>query len=999
MASIKNFGLQGVSSDVQFGKGGNRLVSSAGLFKLVDTSNTAVRLSVANATAATDAVALGQLDAAVASLTANAAQQTAAINDLATSTTANAVAQQTIIDGLTANTIAQQTAIDTLAASTSANAVAQQAAIDAAAAAAAANAVAQQAAIDAVVSNVTTAQGDITALYANASQQGNAIAAFQAATGASTDAIQAEIDAIETAIGLAADGTFVAPTGTNYIDSATSVLSAVTLVDAAVKAAGEAAVANAIAQQAVIDSNTTAINGEIARATTAEAALANSVAAEVTRATDAETALATSIGIETIRAQGAEQTIANSVTAEIARATAAEQTIANAVAAEVTRATGVEAELRTDLDDLSAKVTNLGNVFEYKGTISDTDLTKIVSPGIGDYYKVAAAGTYTGANGFSITVGLGDGLVFNGTDFDKIDNTDSAVFGTTGFITVTGSSDTGYTVDVAQTFKDRLTAVENATSVDTADLQDQIDGLRSNAVTEASRQDGVNAAQNEALALEANARQAADALNATAISDETARATAAEGVLSSNLANAVTAYQAADAVINNAITAAAAATLAADAALGARIDAANAAFLAADAVINSHLNDVNAAYQAADALLANTIAAANSASVARDAALSANIASVQAELDATQTGAGLAANGAYVVPQGSNYLGSTTSLADADAKLDAAIKSVQSGLQNLSQDSIQSANTLYSVKTTNSAVQMYGDKGGVKTLFANAVTGAAQDSTITLSTAVAGEVRFEAHSDTATNVDIRLVPQGTGQVVVGEEGTNGVIQADDGYDLTLAGGDSTGATAPGKLVLKGGANGSTQGAIVLGGSDISHGEFTTAANSITIAATGTATDLDIVLAPKGAGVVDAANHKIAHVANAVTADQAVNLGQLTSAVSSAQTAATTGAVRTATASLTAANGSVDLSSLVKGTVLRVKVMVLSAYAGGTTISVGRASAATELATANDIDETVVGIYVIENLMDYAAATQLNASITGSNGTNGAAKVVIEYLAA
>lgn len=47
---------------------------------------------------------------------------------------------------------------------------------------------------------------------------------------------------------------------------------------------------------------------------------------------------------------------------------------------------------------------------------------------------------------------------------------------------------------------------------------------------------------------------------------------------------------------------------------------------------------------------------------------------LQVELDDTQAGAGLAANGDYVQPSGSNYLDATTSLANADAALDAQAK-------------------------------------------------------------------------------------------------------------------------------------------------------------------------------------------------------------------------------------------------------------------------------------------------------------------------------------
>jgi len=46
----------------------------------------------------------------------------------------------------------------------------------------------------------------------------------------------------------------------------------------------------------------------------------------------------------------------------------------------------------------------------------------------------------------------------------------------------------------------------------------------------------------------------------------------------------------------------------------------------------------------------------------------------QTEIDAIETGAGLAADGTYVTPSGSNYIDASTSLASADSLLDAQIK-------------------------------------------------------------------------------------------------------------------------------------------------------------------------------------------------------------------------------------------------------------------------------------------------------------------------------------
>lgn len=62
MAFIKNFGLQGLNANVQLGKLGPFIKSSAGQFGLYDSTETALtNLSIANATIATHAITLAQL--------------------------------------------------------------------------------------------------------------------------------------------------------------------------------------------------------------------------------------------------------------------------------------------------------------------------------------------------------------------------------------------------------------------------------------------------------------------------------------------------------------------------------------------------------------------------------------------------------------------------------------------------------------------------------------------------------------------------------------------------------------------------------------------------------------------------------------------------------------------------------------------------------------------------------------------------------------------------
>jgi len=63
---------------------------------------------------------------------------------------------------------------------------------------------------------------------------------------------------------------------------------------------------------------------------------------------------------------------------------------------------------------------------------------------------------------------------------------------------------------------------------------------------------------------------------------------------------------------------------------------------------------------------------------------SADTATLQAEIDATQAGAGLGSSGAYTPPAGSNYLASASSLNNADSLLDAQIKVVSDEVDELS---------------------------------------------------------------------------------------------------------------------------------------------------------------------------------------------------------------------------------------------------------------------------------------------------------------------------
>lgn len=150
---------------------------------------------------------------------------------------------------------------------------------------------------------------------------------------AADTALQEEMNTLEAGAGLETDGTYAAPTGSNYLGTAISLKDADYVLDAALKAVSNQVVT---LSTTVVDGINTSIANEVARATAAEAA-------------------------ENSRALAAESTITASVTAEVSRATAAENALTSSLAStnsaltsEVNRATAAEANLQTQVNAIVA---------------------------------------------------------------------------------------------------------------------------------------------------------------------------------------------------------------------------------------------------------------------------------------------------------------------------------------------------------------------------------------------------------------------------------------------------------------------------------------------------------------------------------------------------------------------------------------------------------------------------------------------------------------------
>ena len=235
-------------------------------------------------------------------------------------------------------------------------------------------------------------------------------------TGASAQAAAnlTEINAIETSVGLNANGSFTAHSGTNYIDSGTTMKGVDALLDVQAKVNADAVVTEETRATAAEGVNNAAIIAEAVTARAAESANASAITAEASTARAAEAANATATAanlVEITSTQagaglsvagayvapstsnyhdaaatlaGADMLIDAAVKAEEVRALAAEGTLTTNVA---TNAAGIA----TNVTAIATNATAIANIISNVDAASLDSLTEIVAA------FQAADGTLTGA--------------------------------------------------------------------------------------------------------------------------------------------------------------------------------------------------------------------------------------------------------------------------------------------------------------------------------------------------------------------------------------------------------------------------------------------------------------------------------------------------------------------------------------------------------------------------------------------------------------------------
>jgi hypothetical protein len=216
---------------------------------------------------------------------------------------------------------------------------------------------------------------------------------------------------------------------------------------------------------------------------------------------------------------------------------------------------------------------------------------------------------------------------------------------------------------------------------------------------------------------------------------------------SSNYINSSTSLYSADTLLDSAIKSEATTRASADTTLQNNINAEASTRASADTTLQNNINAEASTRASADSAEASTRASADSA--------------LQAELDATQVGAGLNANGSYSAPTSSNYLASATSLKNADSLLDTQLKSVADDVATLGGQLVASVNTITPVAgdvtltatdisgfATVATTGAYSDLSGAPALATVATTGAYSDLSglPTLGTAAALDVGTSANN-------------------------------------------------------------------------------------------------------------------------------------------------------------------------------------------------------------------------------------------------------------
>lgn len=481
---------------------------------------------------------------------------------------------------------------------------------------------------------VTTNEGDIASATTDRANIRSEFAAADLTLQGNIDTLSGEVDDTQTGAGLAADGSYVANTTSNYLPTATSLKDATEKLDTQSKVNADAIAAEIVDREADVDA-------EQARAEGEEARIETKIDNEVTRSTAADAVHTADI-----------LTNAGNITTLDGRMTTAE-----------------------------------GNINIEKGRIDDilqgADGALDTLKEIGDAFAAADSSLQT------LITNNGTAITTLNNEMDAVEGDISSLETLVGDIASTPLATTATSIggainELHGEIDANLTEVANTQAA----LGLNADGsysahTGSNFLDTAATMKGALTALDSAIATNANAITTGDAAVTTAFQ-------AADTSIISD-------YEAADVVLTQAIdTAESSIGLNAD---GSYTAPATSNYLGTTATVKAGLVALDTQAKAnadnltteiadrisavtaeatargnADTTLQNNIDTESARAQGVEGALDTRLTSAEGEITATQTGAGLAADGTYAADATTNYLSAGTSLKDADKKLDTAIK-------------------------------------------------------------------------------------------------------------------------------------------------------------------------------------------------------------------------------------------------------------------------------------------------------------------------------------
>lgn len=328
-----------------------------------------------------------------------------------------------------------------------------------------------------------------------------------------------------------------------------------------------------------------------------------------------------------------------------------------------------------------------------------------------------------------------------------------------------------------------------------------------------------------------------------------------------------------------------------------------------------------------------------------------------------------------------------------------------------------------------------GTAAGTVTTSANFTFDTATGAFVVTGSADIDNIKIDGNtmSSTDTNGDINIVPDGTGDVVIGSAGA-GQILADDNQNLTVAGGESSTASAAGNLILSGGdssaaGNGGNvtiqggtsstgtagiteikeaDGDIIMqfldsGATAVNHIDVTAAATGSNpiFEADGTDTDVGIDFKTQGDGYLvvnpaDSDGSTYATLLDSGAGNELVNKKYVDDLVSANVTPGSVGSI-SATVDFTSATAQNIGTIPANATVLEVTFDVGTASDAATTVTMGDATnGAASYMAADENDPEIADHYHADTYVLNGGSDVTAQATVATAGTVGSGVVIIRY---